>query len=667
MAITEQYTCPMHPQIRSAHGGACPICGMSLEPQVDGVLEDQELQGMKKRFWGGLVLTIPLLILAMSQAFGVIQAVLATCVVFWAGFPFFERGWKSLNMFSLIILGVLAAYVYSLAVVFICKNGELYFDSAAVIIVLVLLGQLLELKARAKTKSAMLELIKLAPKMATMIFADGHEQEIPVDEVKKGDHVRVRPGEKVPVDGTIIEGRGVVDESMLSGEPVAVEKEVGSKVIGATLNGSGSFVMRVDEVGDSTVFSRIIHMVDVAQKSRVPIQQFVDRVAFVFVPAVLFIAVSTFIVWLLLGSFTQGLVNGVSVLIIACPCALGLATPLSIMVGIGRGAKAGVLIRDAESLETMAQVDTLIVDKTGTLTEGKMSLHQSIILSRVPEDAMLQMAASVELLSEHPLAAALVAKAKEKNLAMLKVEDFQSFPGKGVMGTINKAKVAVGNQKLMNELTVTFPPFSHVEGQTILYLAVDGKAAGAFTFFDQIKKESYLAIQLLHEEKIEVVMATGDTVAVAERVAKALKIDKVEAEVLPQEKQKIVQAFQSQGHLVAMAGDGINDAPALALADVGIAMGTGTDVAIESAHITLVHGDLRGIARARNISVHTVRNIKQNLLFASLYNILAIPIAAGLFYPWFGLALSPMMASAAMVLSSLSVVGNALRLRKTQI
>lgn len=706
MSLAQIYTCPMHPQIQQPNPGSCPICGMTLELKtVAGEEENVELKKMTRRFWVCLVLTIPIILLAALdyfkketvesflsfQTYALIQIILATPVVLWGGFFFFERGFKSivrhnLNMFTLVALGVGIAYIYSLVAAFFPslfpesfrEGGKwvgLYFEAATVITVLVILGQVLELRARAKTSSAIRELLNLAPKMAT-ILQDGAEKTIPLDQVKKGDLLRVKPGEKVPVDGVIIEGKSVIDESMITGESVPAEKDKGEKVTGATLNGTGSFIMRAEKIGSETLLARIIHMVSEAQSSRAPIQKLVDKVTSYFVPTVVVVSIITFIVWWTIGpspSLPYAIINAVAVLIIACPCALGLATPMSIMVGIGKGAQMGILIKNAEALEVMAKVDTVVVDKTGTLTEGKIHLNYISSLEPNKEDEILQFGASLESLSEHPLSKALVSKAKEKGLALLKVDNFQSVTGKGIVGTIEGKKIAIGNQKLMGDLGISNEPLSEKaesyrkEGQTVLYLSINEKPAGLVAASDVIKETTYEAIRLLHKEKINIVMLTGDNPTTAQAIGKKLDIDKIESEVLPQDKNRIVKEYQTQGHIVAMAGDGINDAPALAAANVGIAMGTGTDVAMESAGVTLIKGDLRGIARARNLSIATVRNIRQNLGWAYIYNVLGVPVAAGVLYPFFGVLLSPMIASAAMSFSSVSVVWNALRLRRIRL
>lgn len=674
----------MHPEVRASEPGACPICGMSLEPVVPSPEEgDGELKHMERRFWISAFLTLLVMILEMGSKSGWLQALLATPVVLWGGFPFFERGWRSLvtlklNMFTLIALGIGAAYFYSIGALFFFKEkgGEgLYFEAAAVITVLVLLGQVLELRARKKTGGAIRALLQMAPTKATLVLESGDEKEVFLKDVRRGDKLRVRPGEKVPVDGEILEGASSLDESMITGESLPVEKGPGSKITGATLNGTGSFVMRAERVGNETLLARIIHTVSEAQSSKAPLQKLADTISSYFVPAVVFVALLTFFIWGFFGpspSFTQGLINAVAVLIIACPCALGLATPMSIMVAVGKGASAGILIKNAEALETLAKVDTLIVDKTGTLTEGKVGLTLLLPLN-LPEELLLQKAASLEALSEHPLSQAILHAAQKKNLSRLKVEEFRAYPGKGITGKIGKEEIAIGNQALMEERGISFAPFREKatelahQGQTLLYMSIDGKAAGLFAAADPIKESTPAAIQALHKEGVRIIMVTGDLRATAETIGKTLHIDQIEAGVLPQDKIDYVKKFQQEGSLVAMAGDGINDAPALAQADVGIAMGTGTDVAIESAPVVLVKGDLRGIARARHLSLATRKNVRQNLLFAFLYNTLCIPIAAGALYPFFGLLLTPILASAAMAFSSVSVIWNALRLRRLKL
>ena len=704
MAEQKEYTCPMHPQVVQPGPGSCPICGMALEPKVFTAEKEEnvELKQMTRRFWVGLFLTLPILFFTMigtlfslrfSPAISTwIQAALATPVVLWGGWPFFTRGWSSiihrnLNMFTLISIGVGAAYLYSMIAAFWPsifppsfqdKNNEIpvYFEAASVITVLVLLGQVLELRARDRTSHAIRELLNLAPKTARLILEDKSEKDIPLEEVKKGDALRVRPGEKVPTDGVVLEGSSSIDESMITGEPFPVTKHAGDKVTGATLNGSGSFIMRAERVGSETLLSRIIHMVSEAQRSRAPIQKLADLVSSYFVPVVVVIAILTFIIWGFAGpapALAHALINAVAVLIIACPCALGLATPMSIMVGVGQGARAGILIRNAEALEMMSKVNTVVVDKTGTLTEGKPKLTAILSLGKKSEDELLQLAASLEIASEHPLGIPIVSRAKEKNLSLLPIEDFESLTGKGIIGKTTGKTVAIGNQKLLSDLKIDLSvvlekadPFRQ-QGQTVLYLAMDGKLAGVLAVSDVIKASTKEAIEMLHKEGIRLVMLTGDNKTTAKAVGKTLGIDEIEAEILPEDKNRIIKRLQTEGRIVAMAGDGINDAPALAQANVGIAMGTGTDIAIESAGITLVKGDLRGIARARKLSHATMRNIKQNLWFAFIYNTLGVPIAAGVLYPVFGLLLSPIIASAAMTLSSVSVIMNSLRLNRQKL
>ena len=699
------YTCPMHPQVRQKGPGSCPICGMALEPLVAAVDErsDPELVDMTRRFWGGLVLTLPLLVGVMAdmvpgeplrhvmpaRVFAWLQLVLATPVVLWGGWPFFVRGWasivnRSLNMFTLIALGVGAAYVYSVVGVlapglfpdsFRTHGGAvgLYFEAAAVITVLVLLGQVLELRARSQTSSAIRALLGLAPKTARRIREDGPDEEIPLDHVQVGDWLRVRPGESVPVDGMVLEGVSAVDESMVTGESIPVEKAPGSRITGGTVNGTGSFVMRAERIGSETLLARIVHMVAEAQRSRAPIQRLADTVSAVFVPAVVAVAVATFIAWAGWGPeprVAYALVNAVAVLIIACPCALGLATPMSIMVATGRGATAGVLIRNAEALELMEKVDTLVVDKTGTLTEGKPTLIAVEPAGGYAEELVLRLAASLERGSEHPLAAAIVKGAEERDVPLVAAENFQSVTGKGVGGRVDGHDVALGNRTMMDERGVRLDALAERadalrrDGQTVMFVAVDGQPAGLIGVADPIKATTPEALALLGASGLRVIMVTGDSRATAEAVARKVGIDDVQAEILPEQKIAIVKRLQAEGRRVAMAGDGVNDAPALAQADVGIAMGTGTDVAMESADITLVKGDLRGIARARRLSQATMRNIRQNLFFAFVYNALGVPIAAGILYPVFGLLLSPIFASAAMTFSSVSVIANALRLRR---
>jgi Cu+-exporting ATPase len=698
----------MHPQIVRDAPGNCPICGMALEPMVPSleVEESHELRDMQWRFWTSLILSLPLVVFAMSDAIpggplqhvlapGAlpwIQFVLATPVVLWGGAPFFARGFDSLrtralNMFTLIALGTGAAYAYSLAAVlmpsafpasFRTEAGEVptYFEAAAVIVTLILLGQVLELRARSHTGAAIRALLGLAPKTARRIREDGSEKDVPLDGVKAGERLRVRPGEKVPVDGVVLEGRSAVDESMLTGEPIPVEKNPGDRVVGATVNQTGTLVIRAERVGAESLLAQIVRMVAEAQRSRAPIQRLADLVSSWFVPAVVLTALVTFAVWALLGPEPRlglALVNAVAVLIIACPCALGLATPISIMVATGKGATAGVLFRNAEAIEVLRQVDTLIVDKTGTLTEGKPRLVSLLPAPGLAEGELLRLAASLERGSEHPLAAAIVAGAEARELALEKVEKFEARPGKGVLGDVGAKRVALGNIALLHELGIDPGPLGETaealrrEAQTAMFVAVDGRAAGLLSVADPIKETTPEAISELHREGLQLVMLSGDARATAEAVAAKLGLDQVVAEVLPEQKAEVVKHLQSEGRVVAMAGDGVNDAPALAQAQVGIAMGTGTDVAMESAGVTLVRGDLRGITRARRLSRATMRNIQENLFFAFIYNILGVPIAAGLLYPTFGLLLSPMIAAAAMSLSSVSVIGNALRLRRVRL
>ncbi len=703
-ATRTEYTCPMHPEIVRTEPGACPICGMALEPRTVTAEEEisPELVDMTRRFWIGLVLTAPLVALAMSEMLpgqplegllggrlhSWIQLVLATPVVLWGGWPFFQRGWASIqnrspNMFTLIAIGVGVAYGYSVVATLVPgafpasfrgHGGEVgvYFEAAAVITVLVLLGQVLELRARSRTSIAIKALLGLAPKTARLLRDDGTEEDIPLDRVRPGDRLRVRPGEKVPVDGVVLEGSSAVDESMVTGEPIPVEKATGDRVIGATVNGTGGLVIRAERVGSETLLAQIVRMVSEAQRSRAPIQRLADVVSAYFVPAVVVVAGITFVVWGLIGPeprLAYALVAAVAVLIIACPCALGLATPMSIMVGTGRGATAGVLIKNAEALEVLEKVDTLLVDKTGTLTEGRPRLTSVVALPGLGEAELLRLAASLERGSEHPLAAAIVAGAQAKGLELAEAKEFRSITGKGVVGTVDGRAVTLGNRKLLDELRLDpgrLEERAEVlrrDGQTVMFVAVDGRPAGLLGVADPIKASTPEAIEMLRQDGIRVVMLTGDSRATAEAVARKLGIDRIEAEVLPEQKGEVVRRLQAEGRVVAMAGDGINDAPALAQAQVGIAMGTGTDVAMESAGVTLVKGDLRGIARARRLSRGTMRNIRQNLFFAFIYNALGIPLAAGALYPVFGLLLSPIIASAAMTFSSVSVIGNALRLR----
>jgi len=702
-----EYACPMHPEIVRSEPGACPICGMTLEPRAATAEEvNPELVDMSRRFWISLILTAPILALMVSEMLpgrplqqimsgkGLVwmQFLLATPAVLWAGWPLFQRAWTSivnrhLNMFTLIGLGTGAAYLYSVAAALVPdlfpdsfrgRGGEIavYFEPAAVIVTLVLLGQVLELRARSKTSSAIKALLGLAPRTARLVRADGREEDIPLEQVQVGDHLRVRPGEKIPVDGLVVEGASSIDESMITGEPIPVEKTPGDRVVGATINGTGSFVMKAERVGGDTLLAHIVRMVSEAQRTRAPIQRVADVAAAYFVPLVILTAGVTFAVWTLYGPeprMAYALLNAVAVLIIACPCALGLATPMSIMVGTGRGAAAGVLVRDAEALEILGRVDTLAVDKTGTLTEGKPRLIAIVPVPGRNEAELLRLAASLEQGSEHPLAAAIVAGAKEKGLALSKTKDFRSVTGKGAMGTVDAQVVAIGTARFLEELSVNVSPLLNQadrlrqEGQTAMFVAVGGEPAGLLGVADPIKASAREAIEILHREGIRVVMVTGDNRATAEAVARQFGIDEVRADVLPEQKAEIVKRLQAQGHVVAMAGDGINDAPALAQAHVGIAMGSGADVAMESAGVTLVKGDLRGIVRARRLSRGTMRNIRQNLFFAFVYNLLGVPIAAGLLYPFFGVLLSPMIASAAMTFSSVSVIGNALRLRNLKL
>jgi Cu+-exporting ATPase len=694
-----RFTCPMHPEIVRDRPGACPICGMALEPMEISAeeKESEELIDMRRRFVASAVLTLPLLAIAMAEmgrplhgrAFVWLQLALATPVVLWGGWPFFARGWASLvsrrlNMFTLIALGTGAAFAYSVLAAlapglfpdsFRGHGGEvaLYFEAAAVIVTLVLLGQVLELRARARTGAAIRSLLGLAPKTARRIDAAGGEADVPLDRVAPGDRLRIRPGEKIPVDGVVLEGRSAVDESMLTGEPLPVEKGPGDRVVGATVNQTGGLVIRAEKVGAETLLAQIVRSVAEAQRSRAPIQRLADRVAAGFVPAVIAVALLSFAAWALLGPaprLVHALVNAVAVLIIACPCALGLATPMSILVASGRAAAAGVLFRNAEAIEKLCEVDTLVVDKTGTLTEGRPRLVAVETLAGVSEDELLQLAASLERGSEHPLAAAIVAGAEARGLALASPEGFASHPGRGVTGAIGGRAVALGNPRLFDELGIPLGALParaerlRAAGQSALFVAVDGRAAGLVAVADPIQATTPEAIRRLRQDGVRVVMLTGDSRTTADAVAAQLGIDEVIAEVLPDEKAAQVRRLQAQGRRVAMAGDGVNDAPALAQAEVGIAMGTGADVAIESAGVTLVRGDLGGIVRARALSRATMRNIRQNLFFAFAYNALGVPIAAGALYPVFGLLLSPMLAAAAMSLSSLSVIANALRLRR---
>jgi Cu+-exporting ATPase len=706
-ATRTEYTCPMHPEIVQEAPGNCPQCGMALEARTIAVEEkNPELIDMSRRLWIGAALALPVFLLAMiadlapallpaslsMQAVQWIEFVLATPVVLWGGWPFFVRGWQSLvswklNMFTLIGLGVCVAWTYStVALLFpgifpaVMQHADgtvaVYFEAAAVITVLVLLGQVLELRARSRTNAAIRMLLGLAPNSARVMQDDGSERDIPLEQVVPGDILRVRPGEKVPVDGVVTDGSSAVDESMLTGEPIPVEKTLGEQLVGATLNGTGSLLMRAEKVGADTLLAQIVRMVSEAQRTRAPVQQLADRVAGYFVPAVVMVAVLAFGVWLLWGPeprLAYAVVNAVAVLIIACPCALGLATPMAIMVGTGKGATLGVLVKNAEALEIMEQVDTVVVDKTGTLTEGKPRLVAVQAASGFAEEDVLQLAASLERASEHPLAAAIVGGAQDRGMALGQTDAFASVTGKGVTGTVNGHAVALGNIGLFEQLEIDPGDLPHqaesarAEGQTVMFVAIDGQAAGMVGVADPVKDSTAEAIRDLHAEGVKVVMLTGDSRTTATAVAGKLNIDRVEAEVLPDRKAEIVRQLQAEGRIVAMAGDGINDAPALARSHVGIAMGTGTDVAMESAGVTLVKGDLRGIVRARRLSRAVMRNIRQNLFFAFIYNSLGVPVAAGVLYPVFGLLLSPMLAAAAMSFSSVSVIGNSLRLRKARI
>jgi Cu+-exporting ATPase len=702
------FTCPMHPEIRQEGPGSCPICGMALEPLTvtAEALPNHELMEMTRRFWIGAALTLPVVVLEMGghiPALGLhgiigprlstwVQFLLATPVVLWAGAPFFQRGWASvvtrnLNMFSLIALGSGAAYLYSLVATFVPAifpagfrgmdgTVAVYFEAAAVITVLVLLGQVLELRAREQTGGAIRALLRLAPKTARRLTASGDDEEIPVEAVQVGDRLRVRPGDAVPVDGEVLDGRSAVDESMVTGEAMPAAKQPNDKLIGGTVNGTGALTMRADKIGAETMLARIVAMVAEAQRSRAPIQRMADTVSGYFVPAVIGIAVLAFIAWSIWGpapALAYGLIAAVSVLIIACPCALGLATPMSIMVGVGKGATGGVLIKSAEALERMEKVDTLVVDKTGTLTEGKPRVVAVVPVAGVPEADILSLAASLERSSEHPLAAAIVSAARDRSLALTEPADFASITGEGITGTIDGRPVALGNARLMQQRGIALGDMAakaealRGDGATALFLAVDGKPAGVIAIADPIKASTAAALDSLRADGIRIVMLTGDNKTTAQAVARKLGITEVEADVLPQDKNRIVKQLRAAGRVVAMAGDGVNDAPALAEADVGIAMGTGTDVAIQSAGVTLVKGDLAGIARARALSRATMRNIRQNLTLAFVYNAAGIPIAAGVLYPSLGLLLSPIVAALAMALSSVSVIGNALRLRSVRL
>ncbi len=730
-ATKTEWVCPMHPEIVREEPGACPVCGMALEPRTTTAAEPEnpELRDMTRRFWASLALTVPLLAIAMGHMAPGLKHVfprwmltwgelaLATPVVLWAGWPFFQRAWTSVknrhaNMFTLIGIGVGVAYGYSVVATIapgifpeaFREHGivDVYYEAAAAITTLVLMGQVLELRARSRTSQAIRALLDLAPKMARRINPDGAETDIPIDQVQPGDRLRVRPGEKIPVDGIVTEGASAVDESMITGEAMPAEKSAGARVIGATINATGSFVMRAERVGSETLLAQIVRMVAEAQRSRAPIQRIADRVSGYFVPAVISAAAITFVTWAALGPqprLAYALVNAVAVLIIACPCALGLATPIAIMVATGRGASAGVLIKNAEALEILEKVDTLVVDKTGTLTAGKPKLVSVVATEGQDESELLRMVASLERASEHPLAGAVVSGAQERNLRLSNAENFRVLPGQGVAGRIEGREVAAGNERLMEELRITTareavaPPLSRPgepalsaaegagqggdflsragelrrDGQTVIFVAVDGKPAGLLGVADPIKPSTPEAIRALHAEGVRVVMLTGDSRQTAEAVARQLGIDEFEADLLPKRKLEIVKRLQAQGHVVAMAGDGINDAPALAQANVGLAIGTGTDVAMEAGGITLVKGDLRGIVRARRLSRATLRIIRQNLFFAFVYNSLGVPIAAGVLYPFFGILLSPIIAAAAMSFSSVSVISNSLRLRKVRL
>jgi len=707
-AARTEWTCPMHPEVVRDAPGDCPKCGMALEPRTVSAAEEEsaELSDMRRRFWVSAVLTVPLFLIAMAdflpgrplenlaspRALGWLEFALGTPVVLWGGWPFFVKAWRSvanraLNMFTLIGLGVGVAYLYSLVAAFLPslfpasfrgESGEVavYFEAAAVIVALVLLGQVMELKARSRTGAAIKALLGLAPKTARRLRDDGADEDVPLDLVRPGDRLRVRPGEKVPVDGVVLEGTSSIDESMVTGEPIPVEKRQGDRVTGATVNGTGGLVMRAERVGAETLLARIVQMVAEAQRSRAPIQKLADTVASYFVPAVVSIAVATAFVWGLAGPdprMAHALINAVAVLIIACPCALGLATPMSIMVATGKGATAGVLFRNAEAIEVMRKVDTLVVDKTGTLTEGRPKLITVETVNGLDAPGLLRLAAGLERGSEHPLAAAIVQGAQERGIAPVSAESFESVTGKGVIGTVAGKSVALGNRALMEHIGVDPAGLAEraeafrEDGQTVMFVAVDGSPAGILGVADPIKGTTEEAIRKLHGDGIRIVMLTGDNRTTATAVAGKLGLDDVYAEVLPDQKADAVKRLQGEGRIVAMAGDGINDAPALAQAQVGIAMGTGTDVAMESAGVTLVKGDLRGIVRARLLSRATMRNIRQNLFFAFVYNALGVPVAAGILYPFFGILLSPMIAAAAMSFSSVSVIANALRLRRANL
>ncbi len=696
------YTCPMHPEIRQTGPGSCPICGMALEPETvtAEVLPNAELADMTWRFWIALALTLPVFALEMGghltglhrwfgqQTSNWIQLVLATPVVLWAGWPFFERGWASLktrnlNMFTLIAMGTGVAWIYSIVGTLLpgvfppsMRGADgavpVYFEAAAVITVLVLLGQVLELRARDQTSGAVRALLNLAPKTARRIKSNGTDEDVSLDAVVVGDRLRVRPGESVPVDGAIVDGRSTIDESMVTGESLPVSKEVDAKVVGGTMNQTGSFVMRAEKIGRDTLLAKIVQMVSEAQRSRAPIQRLADQVSGWFVPVVIAAAVLAFAVWFVWGpepQFAFALIAAVSVLIIACPCALGLATPMSIMVGVGRGAQSGILIRNAEALERFEKVDTIILDKTGTLTEGKPNVVAIRTAPDVIDADLLRLAASLEVNSQHPLGAAIVAAAREQKVTLASVENFDAPSGKGITGTVDGRTLVIGNARIMSDAGITLGALVEQaeqlrhDGATAIFVAIDGKAAGAIAVADPIKATTPAAIAALQAAGLRVVMLTGDNATTAKAVADKLGITEVEADVMPDQKAAVVQRMKSEGRVVAMAGDGVNDAPALAAADVGIAMGTGTDVAMQSAGVTLIKGDLMGIVRGRQLSVATMANIRQNLFFAFVYNAVGVPIAAGVLYPWFGLLLSPIIAATAMALSSVSVIGNALRLR----
>jgi Cu+-exporting ATPase len=705
--IGAAYTCPMHPEVLRDAPGTCPICGMALEPITVSLSEEAnpELDDMTRRFWSSFALSLPLFLIGMSDLWpgnalerlismtilGWLQLVLATPVVLWGGWPFFERAWqslinRSLNMFTLIGLGVSVAYVYSVVALifptaFPASFREMgvvpvYFEAAAVITTLVLLGQVLELRARSRTGAAIKALLGLAPKTARRVRPEGIEEDVPLEIVNRGDQLRVRPGEKVPVDGIVIDGASSVDESMITGEAIPIEKHFGERVVGGTVNGNGSFIMRAEHVGAETLLSRIVQMVASAQRSRAPIQKLADVIAGYFVPLVIAIAVITFLVWTSFGPeprLAHGLINAVAVLIIACPCALGLATPMSIMVAMGRGAGAGVLFKNAEAIELLRKVDTLVVDKTGTLTEGKPKLVSVTSAGEWKDDELVRLAASLERGSEHPLASAIVAAAADRGLELAPAKAFAAKTGKGVSGSIDGLSVVLGNQAMLGDLQIEASGLVakaeslRSEGQTVMFVAVDGQVAGLLGVADPIKHSTGEAIRALRDEGLTIVMLTGDSQTTAAAVARGLGVEQFIAEVLPQQKAEAIQRLQQEGHIVAMAGDGVNDAPALAQADVGIAMGTGTDIAIESAGVTLVKGDLRGIVRARRLSRATMRNVRQNLFFAFVYNSIGVPLAAGVLYPFFGILLSPMIAAAAMSFSSVSVIGNALRLRRGEL